>query len=69
MDRKKSTGKKYEKKYRDLSGGLVVSTQHCHCQGLGSIPGWGTKILQASQCGQEKKQMAKKKKRKEAQAH
>ena len=26
-----------------------------HFQGLGSIPGWGTKILQATQCGQKKK--------------
>ena len=47
MDRKKSTGKKYKKKYRDCPGPLVVSTQHCHFQGLGSIPGWGTKILQS----------------------
>ena len=24
-------------------------------EGLGSVPGWGTKILQAVQCGQKKK--------------
>ena len=31
--------------------GLRVST----AGGLGSIPGWGTKILQATQCGQKKR--------------
>ena len=40
---------------RELLGGPVVRTQHFHCQGLGSIPGQGTKIPQASQCGQKKK--------------
>ena len=35
-------------------GGPVVRTQHFHCQGPGSIPGWGTKIRQAMQCGQKK---------------
>ena len=26
-------------------------------EGLGSVPGWGTKILQAVQCGQKKKKV------------
>ena len=36
----------------ELPGGLVVKAQHFQCQGLGSIPGRGTKIPQATQCGQ-----------------
>ena len=35
--------------------GLVIRTQHFHCQGPGSIPGQGTKILQAMQRGKKKK--------------
>ena len=34
-------------------GGPVVRTQCSHCQGLGSIPGQGTKTLQARQHGQK----------------
>ena len=30
-----------------------------HCCGLGSVPGWGTEILQAVQCGQKKKKKKK----------
>ena len=26
---------------REFPGGPVVRTWHSHCQGLGSIPGWG----------------------------
>ena len=26
--------------------------QGFHCRGLGSVPGWGTEILPATQCGQ-----------------
>ena len=33
----------------------MVRTPSFHCRGLGSIPGWGTKIPQAEWCGQEKK--------------
>ena len=33
-------------------GGLHTST----VEALGSIPGWGTKIPQASRCGQKKKE-------------
>ena len=32
-----------------IPGGLVVRIQHFHCCGQGSVPGWGTKILQATQ--------------------
>ena len=31
-------------------------------EGLGSVPGWGTKILQAVQCGHKSKKKKKKKK-------
>ena len=30
----------------EFRGGLVVRTWHFHCQGPGSVPGRGTKILQ-----------------------
>ena len=40
--------------------GLCAST----AGGTGSLPGWGTKILHAAQCGENKKQ-ANKKARKE----
>jgi len=33
----------------------VVRTLSFHCQGLSLIRGWGTKILQATWCGQKKK--------------
>ena len=33
----------------------VVRTRHFHCCGLGSIPGPGTKILQAARHGQKLK--------------
>ena len=39
---------------REFPGGPVVRTWHFHCCGLGSIPGQGTKILQAVQCCQKK---------------
>ena len=38
---------------REFSGSPVVRTQHLHCGGPGSIPGWGTKIQQAAQRGQK----------------
>ena len=44
------------KKYaRDFPGGPVVRTQRFHCHGRGTIPGWGTKIPQATLCGQKEK--------------
>lgn len=30
----------------------MVGTGRSHCQGQASIPGWATKIRQATQCGQ-----------------
>ena len=40
----------------EFLGSPVVRTWHFHCQGLGSIPGQGTKIPQAmSQCQKKKK--------------
>ena len=35
----------------DFPGGPVVRTQHLHCTGLGSIPGRGTKVPQATRYG------------------
>ena len=40
---------------REFPCGPVVRTRYFHCHGLGSIPGQGTKILQAIQQGQKKK--------------
>ena len=37
----------------DFPRGPVVKTLHFHCRGTGSIPGQGTKILHATQCGQK----------------
>ena len=37
----------------EFSGGPVARTQPFHCRGLSSIPGWGTEIPQAAQCGQK----------------
>ena len=45
-----------QKKYmgwREFPGSPVVRTRCFHCRGLGSIPGWGTKIPQAAQHGQK----------------
>ena len=36
--------------YWEFPGGPVVRTP----KGVGSIPGWGTKIPKAAQCGQKK---------------
>ena len=43
----------------------MVRTQLFHCRGPGSIPGWGTEILKAARCSQNKflKKKEKKKKR------
>ena len=39
---------------REFPGSPMVSTWHFHCQGLGSIPGQGTKLLQTAWCSQIK---------------
>ena len=41
--------------YWEFPGGPVVRTQRFQCQGQGSNPGWGTKILQAMWNNQKKK--------------
>ena len=38
----------------------MVRTWHFHCWGLGLIPGWGTKILQATWCGQKERKKKQK---------
>ena len=45
----------YRGSRREFPGGPVVSTGHFHCLGLSSIPVPGTKIPQAVQHGQKKK--------------
>ena len=47
---------KKKKTQGNALGSPVVRTQHFHCSGLGSIPAWGTKILQATQRGKNKKE-------------
>ena len=43
-----------EKVDGEFPGGLVVRTLRFHCRGQGSVPGRGTKILQAARHGQKK---------------
>ena len=43
---------------RDLPGGPVARTQRFHCWGLGLIPVWGTKILEAVRPAKKKKKKA-----------
>ena len=47
--------KKKKHSAREFPGGPVVRTPCFHCGGVGSIPGQGTKIPQAVQCGQKTK--------------
>ena len=49
-------GGKWYKKKQTVGGfpcGLVVRTQRFHCRGMGSIPGWGTKIPYGAQHSQK----------------
>ena len=39
----------------DFPGRPVVKTSCFTARGTGSIPGWGAKILRATQCGQKNK--------------
>ena len=39
----------------ELPGCLVVKIKHFHCCSPGSIPGWGTEIMQATWCSQKGK--------------
>ena len=55
--------KNHLKKQRwEFPHGPVGGTQCAHCQGLGSIPGWRTKIPQTEQQGQIKKKKKERKK-------
>ena len=40
---------------RDIPGSPVVKAPRFNAGVMGSIPGWGTKILHATQCGQKVK--------------
>ena len=42
--------------YKDFSGGTVIRTLNFHWRGMGSIPGQATKIPQATQQNQRKKE-------------
>ena len=53
IDFKKNTNKNIIG--REFPGGPVVKTLCFHCWGLGSIPGGGTKILQAERLSQKNK--------------
>ena len=45
--------------FGEFPGGLVVRILGFHCHGLGSIPGQGTEIPQATWCGQKKRKKKK----------
>ena len=44
---------------REFPGSPVVRTLHFHCEGPGSIPGRGTKILQSHMAQPKKKKRVK----------
>ena len=46
-------------KLAGLPGGPLVKASCFKCRGMGSVPSWGTKILQACQCGQKKRKKTK----------
>ena len=48
--------------HRDLPGGLAIKTLSFHAGGMGSIPGWGTKIPHVVQNGPEVKKKEERKK-------
>ena len=43
---------------REFPGGSMIRTQCFPCHGLGSVPGWGTTILQATQCDKKQNRVA-----------
>ena len=45
--------------FREFPGDPLGRTQCLHCQGQGSIPGWGTKLSQATQSGLKRKKEKK----------
>ena len=44
----------FKRTVREFPGGSVVRIRHFHCHCLGSTPGWGNKIPQATQHGPKK---------------
>ena len=46
----------YADKYREFPDSPVVRTPCFRCRYLGSVPGWGPKIPQASQCCQKRRE-------------
>ena len=48
---------KKKRSHREFPGGPVVRIRRFHCQGLGSIPHWGTKIPQVAQRSQKENKM------------
>ena len=46
-------------KLAGLPGGPLVKAPCFRCRGAGSVPSWGTKILQAAQCGQKRERKQK----------
>ena len=48
--------KKKKTNTQEFPGSPMARAQHFHCCGLGSIPGWGTKIPQAVQRDRKTKQ-------------
>ena len=50
---------KFIRKGQDFPGGRVVRTLCFHCRGPGSVPGWGTKILEAAQPKKKEKKRPK----------
>ena len=61
QDKKKKKKKKKKQPLWGFPRGPVLRTWHFHSSGLGSIPGRGTKILQAVGYGQTLKQKQNKK--------
>ena len=45
--------------FRDFPGSSVSKTPLFQCRGMGSVPGWGTKIPQATWYSQKKKRKRK----------
>ena len=45
--------------FREFLGSPVVRTQHFHCRGPGSIPGWGTRIPQSHSSAGKKEKVSK----------
>ena len=51
---RKSMLELYQSSLEKFPGGLVVRILGFHCCNLGSVPGWGSEIPQAMQCGKNK---------------